>query len=68
MQTKLIPKANEPTTGPSNYRPISLLEVPGKIFEKIINKKIREYIEDKHILPDYQHGFRSNRGTETARK
>lgn len=31
---KLIPKVNKPSTYPNNYRPISLLEMPRKIFEK----------------------------------
>ena len=63
---KLIPKQNKPTTNPINYRPISLLEVPGKIFEKIINKRLRGYIESNNTLPNSQHGFRPCRGTDTA--
>ena len=63
---KLIPKANKPSTDPSNYRPISLLEVPGKIFEKIINNRLRNYLETNDILPSGQHGFRRLRSTDTA--
>ena len=49
-----------------NYRPISFLEVPGKILEKIINKRLRTFLETHKLLPDTQHGFRTARSTETA--
>ena len=63
---KLIPKANKPSTDPINYRPISLLEVPGKIYEKIINQRLRNYLEQRNCLPTTQHGFRKGRSTDTA--
>lgn len=63
---KLIPKPNKTATDPLNFRPISLLEVTGKIFEKIINKRTRKYLETNNILPPQQHGFRQLRPTETA--
>ena len=63
---KLIPKPNKPSTDPNNYRPISLLEVPGKLYEKIINTRVRTYLEINNILPISQHGFRKHRSTETA--
>ena len=63
----MIPKGNKPTTEPANYRPsISLLEVPGKILEKIIHQRLRTDLELNTILPTTPHGFRSNRGTDTA--
>ena len=63
---KMIHKANTDCTDPKNYRPISLLEVPGKILEKIINKRLREFLETHTIITDKQHGFRAARGTDTA--
>ena len=51
---------------PLNYRPITLLEVPGKIFEKIINNRFMRYLEENNILHPDQYGFRKNKGTETA--
>ena len=62
----MIPKQNKQTTDPMNYRPISLLEVPGKILERIINNRLRTHLETDNIYPDTQHGFRRDRGTETA--
>lgn len=63
---KLIPKTNTNHKDPINYRPISLLEVTGKILEKIINRRLRNYLEQNQNLPYFQHGFRRNRGTDTA--
>ena len=41
-----------------NYRPISLLPLPGKILEKLMHKQLMMYIDDNSLLTDYQHGFR----------
>ena len=46
-----------------NYRPISLLSIPGKILEKFISSLMTEYIEDHNILSDCQWGFREGRST-----
>ena len=51
---------------PINYRPITLLEVPGKFFEKIINNQFSRYLEENNILHPDQYGFCKNSGTETA--
>ena len=63
---KMIPKSDTIQTDPNNYRPISLLDVTGKLLEKIINKRLRYFLETKNKLPTTQHGFRANRGTDTA--
>lgn len=63
---KLIPKPNTDHTNPINYRPISLLEVTGKFLEKIINNRLKYHLETHNILKDTQHGFRNQRGTDTA--
>jgi len=49
----------------NNYRPISLLPVISKIFEKIINKQLTHVIEDGYI-DENQFGFRSGHSTEDA--
>ena len=46
-----------------NYRPISLLPLPGKILEKLIHKQISSYLEDNSLLTDKQHGFRKSHST-----
>lgn len=63
---KLIPKAGKTNTLVLNYRPISLLEVVGKVFEKIINNRLRNYLEDNNMNNPRQQSFRRHRGTATA--
>ena len=40
-----------------NYRPISLLPVPGKILEKIVHKVISNHLEANDLLTKFQAGF-----------
>ncbi len=63
---KLIPKENKSPKNPINYRPISLLEVPGKIFEKIILGRLNAYLVDNNIIKSRQHGHgrRTLQGTQ----
>ena len=61
-----IPKPNKTPTLHTNYRPISLLEVPAKIYEKIINNRLRNTLEVNNQHNMRQHGFRQKRGTDTA--
>ena len=42
-----------------NYRPISLLPIFGKIFEKIIFNNLFSYFENNKFLSDRQSGFRN---------
>ena len=41
-----------------NYRPISLLPIFGKIFEKIIYNNLFKYLQENKLLSDKQSGFR----------
>ena len=41
-----------------NYRPVSLLPILGKIFEKIIFNSIFEYLEENNLPCPNQSGFR----------
>jgi len=50
----------------SNYRPISLLTSFSKIIEKIIFKRLHNYLNDNNILVGDQYGFREQLSTETA--
>ena len=50
----------------SNYRPISLLSNLNKIFEKIIYKRIYNFIEIDECLYSLQFGFRAKHSTTHA--
>ena len=50
----------------ANYRPISLLPIFSKIFEKLIYNQFIEYIEHNEILSKLQFGFQKNKSTEQA--
>ena len=47
----------------NNYRPISLLPLPGKILEQIIHKKLDSFCEENKILNENQGGFRKSHST-----
>ena len=53
-----------PKTGNSslvqNYRPISLLPLPGKILEKLVHQQLSNYLEMDELLAEEQHGFRKH--------
>ena len=46
-----------------NYRPISLLPLPGKVLEKLIHTKLSGYLEEGGLLNSVQHGFRKKHST-----
>ena len=49
-----------------NWRPITLLPLPGKLLEKIIHKVLSEHLENNNVLSKTQFGFRPKRGTSDA--
>lgn len=55
-----VPKPNKPKTDPKNYRPISLLSNIGKLFEKIIHRRICDFVTENSIIADEQFGFKKN--------
>jgi hypothetical protein len=54
-----IPKPGKPKSEPTSYRPISLLNVLGKIYERLIYKRLKDYADAKSLIPDEQYGFRT---------
>ena len=49
-----------------NYRPISTLPIFGKIFEKILYKRVYSFVTSKNIISENQFGFRANHSTSHA--
>ena len=45
----------------ANYRGISLLSHIGKVYERVIENRLRGSVED--VLGGWQHGFRPSRST-----
>ena len=46
-----------------NYQPISLLPLPGKVFEKLVHAQLSRYLENNNFLVPEQHGFRKSHST-----
>ena len=61
-----IPKSTSNQTDVTKFRPISLLDIQGKILDKILNQRLTHRLETTGMTNDRQHGFRRNRGTHTA--
>ena len=50
----------------NNYRPISVIPVVSKVFEKIVYDQLYQYLNDNQLLSSCQSGFRSLHSTLTA--
>ena len=55
----LLRKPGKDTSHPSGYRPVSLLPVFGKLFEKIIANRLKNALEISNFFNKFQAGFRS---------
>lgn len=51
---------------PGNYRPISLLGAFSKLFERVVSKRLIDYLESNNLLTPHQYGFRRGKSTEDA--
>ena len=51
---------------PSNYRPISVLPIIARIFEKLVAYQLYNYCEQHMVIPKEQFGFRRSSSCETA--
>ena len=58
-----ILKPGKDPTLPSSYRPITLLDTVGKLFEKILLARILREVNDRGLIRDKQFGFRPKLST-----
>lgn len=60
-------KPNKTTYGtPKSFRPITLLPILAKIFERPIAKRVAEFSESSNLLHENQFGFRKGHSTTDA--
>ena len=48
-----------------NYRPISVISIVAKVFEKLVCNQLRSFMKEKNIIIDEQSGFRPYHSAET---
>lgn len=64
---KIIPIPKEKNaTEVNKFRPIALLPIIDKIFERILHKQLSSYLENNNLLSIFQYGFKKGCGTEEA--
>ena len=62
---KLLSQVHKPSSS-SEYRPISVLPVLSKLFEKILYHRVHSYLTEHNLIDKRQYGFRENHSTELA--
>jgi hypothetical protein len=62
-QIVTILKPGKPAEDVKSYRPISLLPVLSKVFEKLFTTRIHPILQSTQLIPDHQFGFRHKHAT-----
>jgi len=62
----LLPKGKGPAHAANSYRPLCLLDIVGKLFERILYTRIEAITESINGLGSHQYGFRKRKGTLEA--
>ena len=62
-QMIMIPKPGKPPQNVTSYRPISLLPLLSKIFEKLFLHRLRTFTDLNNAIPNHQFGFRERHST-----
>ena len=59
----MLTKPEKQPSQTTSYRPISLLSAIMKLFEQVIEKRLRKHLEDNSFFSKYQRGFRKSKST-----
>ena len=59
----MLIKPDKPPSQTTSYQPISLLSAIMKLFERVIEKRLRKHLEDNGSFSKYQSGFRKSKST-----
>ena len=60
---KPLLKGDDPRN-PMNYRPITIISIPCKIYANILNNRLVKWLECNKILTDVKNGFRKDRSCQ----
>jgi hypothetical protein len=52
LVVSILKPVNTALSLPSSYRPISLLDTVGKLFEKILLTRVLKQVDERVLLPD----------------
>jgi len=62
----LLRKNNKPEREPSSYRSICFLDEAGKLFERVVDERLRAHLEETDGISPEQFDFRKWRSTIDA--
>ena len=62
-QIIMVAKSGKPPTDPTSYRPISLLPLLSKIFERLLLTRLKQIVPFRYLIPEHQFGFREKHST-----
>jgi len=62
----LLHKPGRPLDNPSAYRPLCMLDTMGKLFEKLLTRRLRDHLQRTGNQPENQYGFKEGKSTLDA--
>ena len=63
LQITILYKPGKPKSEITSYRPLSLTSCLGKVLEKIITNRVKDWCNENDMINKQQNGFRSKRNT-----